>query len=97
MALTLVLSVGFDSQLLATRNLVLQSAGYTVVRAFSLKAAADCFQTLDFDLVLLCQSIPTKEKDRLVSWIRVSGSYSRGLHFRRTLPKGWLRLCDSWQ
>jgi DNA-binding response OmpR family regulator len=74
MALTLVLSVGFDSQLLATRNLVLQSAGYTVVRAFSLKAAADCFQTLDFDLVLLCQSIPTKEKDRLVSWIRVSGS-----------------------
>jgi CheY-like chemotaxis protein len=74
MALTLVLSVGFDSQLLATRNLVLQSAGYTVVRAFSLKAAADCFRTLDFDLVLLCQSIPTKEKNRLVSWIRVSGS-----------------------
>ena len=35
MALTLVLSVGLDPELLDTRNLVLQSAGYTVVAAFS--------------------------------------------------------------
>lgn len=74
MALTLVLSVGLDPELLNTRNLVLQSAGYSVVRAFSLKAAVDCFRTFDFDLVLLCQSIPTKEKDSLTSWIRASGS-----------------------
>ena len=74
MALTLVLSVGFDPELLSTRNLVLQSAGYTVIRALSLKAAVDCLQTLDFDLVLLCQSIPTRQKDRLTSWIRASGS-----------------------
>jgi CheY-like chemotaxis protein len=74
MALTLVLSVGLDPEILGTRNIVLQSAGYTVVRAFSLKAAVDCFQALDFDLILLCQSIPTKEKDRLTSWIRASGS-----------------------
>jgi DNA-binding response OmpR family regulator len=74
MALTLVLSVGLDSKLLDTRKLVLQSAGYTVVRAFSLKAAVDCFQTFDFDIVLLCQSISTKEKGRLTSWIRASGS-----------------------
>jgi len=74
MALTLVLSVGLDSELLRTRNLVLQSAGYTVVRAFSIKAAMDCYRTLDFALVLLCQSIPTKEKVRLTSWIRASGS-----------------------
>jgi CheY-like chemotaxis protein len=74
MALTLVLSVGLDPEILGTRNIVLQSAGYTVVRAFSLKAAVDCFQALDFDLVLLCQSIPAKEKERLTSWIRASGS-----------------------
>lgn len=74
MALTLVLSIGLDAELLSTRNLVLRSAGYTVVAALSLKEAIDRFQEGDFDLVLLCHSIPTKEKDRLTSWIRASGS-----------------------
>lgn len=74
MALTLVLSVGLDPEILGTRNIVLRSAGYTVIQAVSLKAAVDCFQALDFDVVLLCQSIPTQEKDRLTSWIRASGS-----------------------
>ena len=74
MELTLVLSVGLDAVLVNTRNLVLQSAGYTVVRAYSLIAALDCFKTFDFDLVLLCQSLPASEKDRLTSWIRATGS-----------------------
>jgi CheY-like chemotaxis protein len=69
-----VLSVGLDPDLLSTRNLVLQSAGYTVVPAYSAREAADRFREHDFDLVLLCQSIPTKEKDRLTLWIRASGS-----------------------
>lgn len=74
MALTLVLSVGLDPELLGTRNLVLQSAGYTVVAAFSAHEAVDRLRAGDFDLVLLCQSIPTSEKDRLALWIRASGS-----------------------
>lgn len=74
MALTLILSISLDVELLSTRNLVLQSAGYLVVAAYSLKEAVDRFQDGDFDLVLLCQSIPTKEKDRLTCWIRASGS-----------------------
>jgi len=74
MALTLVLSVGLDPEVLGIRNIVLQSAGYTALRATSLKAAVDCFQALDFDLILLCQSIPAQEKSRLTSWIRASGS-----------------------
>lgn len=74
MPLTLVLSVSLDAALLSTRNLVLQSAGYTVVAAFSIKEAVDCFLGGDFDLVLLCQSIPTKDKDRLTCCIRASGS-----------------------
>lgn len=74
MALTLVLSIGLDSELLSTRNLVLQSAGYTVVAAISLKEAVDRFRDGDFDTVLLCHSVPAKEKDRLTSWIRASGS-----------------------
>ena len=70
MALTLVLSVGLDPELLITRNLVLQSAGYTVVAAFSPREAVDRLREGDFDLVLLCQSIPTEEKDHLALWIR---------------------------
>lgn len=74
MALTLVLSVGLDPELLITRNLVLQSAGYTVVAAFSPREAVDRLREGDFDLVLLCQSIPTKDKDHLVLWLRAFGS-----------------------
>lgn len=74
MALTLVLSVGLDPELLGTRNLVLQTAGYTTVRAYSLKAAVECFQTLDFDVIVLCQTIPAKDRGRLTAWIRASGS-----------------------
>lgn len=74
MALTLVLSIGLDAELLSIRNSVLKSAGYFVVPAYSLKEAVDHFAGGDFDLVLLCQSVPIKDKDRLTSWIRASGS-----------------------
>ncbi len=74
MALTVVLSVGRDPDLMVTRNLVLQSAGYLVIPGYSIKEAVDRFQAGDFDLVLLCQSIPTKDKNHLISWIRASGS-----------------------
>ena len=74
MELTLILSFGLDPELLRARNLLLQSEGYTVVSASSLKEAVDRFLAGDFDLVLLCQSIPPKERDRLTSLIRASGS-----------------------
>ncbi len=74
MALTLVLSIGLDAELLSTRNFVLQSAGYIVVSAYSMKEAVDRFRGGDFDLVLLCHSIPTKERNDLICWIRAFGS-----------------------
>lgn len=70
----LVLSIGVDVPLLNARNFVLQSAGYSVVPARSLKEAVDHFRSGDFDLVLLCHSIPAKEKEHLTCWIRASGS-----------------------
>jgi DNA-binding response OmpR family regulator len=70
MALTVVLSVGLDPGLLRARNLVLQSAGYIVVSAHSVTEAVDQFQTSDFDLVLLCQTIPTRDRDGLTWWMR---------------------------
>ncbi len=72
MAQTVVLSIGLDPDLLRTRNLVLHSAGYTVVSAYSVKEAVDRFQAGDFDLVLLCQTLPAKERDGLTWWMRAS-------------------------
>jgi len=74
MQLTLVLSVGLEALLLNARNLVLQSAGYIVVSATSIKEAFTLFGNGDFDLVVLCHSIPVKDRDRLIGLIRTSGS-----------------------
>ncbi len=74
MSLTLVLAIGLDSLSLGIRNSLLQSAGYIVVSAFSLKEAANQFLNGDFDLVLLDNSLPTKDRDRITSLIRISGS-----------------------
>lgn len=74
MALTLVLSVGLDAELLGVRNFVLQSQGYYVVPAYSVKEAVERFLSGDFDLVLLCHSIPGEERERLARLIRASGA-----------------------
>lgn len=71
---TLVLSVGSDPVVSGTRDLVLRSAGYIVVSAISIKEAAYLFQYGDFDLVILCHTLPQKDRQRLTSLIRASGS-----------------------
>lgn len=58
LAVTLILSIGSDPNLLASRSLVLKSAGHQVVTAYSIKEAASRIQEGDFDLVLFCRSIP---------------------------------------
>jgi len=71
---TVILSVGLDPELLGTRNLVLETAGYTVVSAYSVREAVERFQQGDFNLILVCQSIPASEKVRFSQWIRTTGS-----------------------
>jgi CheY-like chemotaxis protein len=70
----IVLAIGLDPSLMTIRDLVLQSAGYAVVEASSLEEAVDHFQSGDFDLVLLCYSVPAGDRERLASLIRASGS-----------------------
>jgi len=67
-----VLAVGFDSSLMRTRSLLLQSAGYIVESASSLKDAVARLHAGDFDLVLLCHSIPMKDRDHLTCLIRAT-------------------------
>ncbi len=70
MASTIVLAVGLDPVLLVTRSQVLQTAGYTVISVCSLTEAITRFVQGDFDLVLLCHSIPAQDRERLASLIR---------------------------
>lgn len=74
MSQTLVLSVGFDAELLSARDLVLKSAGHIVVSETSIKEAVHRFQEVDFNLVILCHSLPTKDQERLTCLFRASGS-----------------------
>jgi len=62
--------VGRDRVLVETRSQVLRTAGYIVVPAFTPRQAVDEFVRGDFDLVLLCHSIPGDARERLVSVIR---------------------------
>ncbi|HEY3989919.1 MAG TPA: hypothetical protein VGM02_11515 [Acidobacteriaceae bacterium] len=75
MPLTLVLSLALDPALLLTRNLVLQSAGYVVVPAASIREAVERFHGGDFDLIVLGHSVPARDRQRLACLIRASGSH----------------------
>jgi CheY-like chemotaxis protein len=85
MQIAVILTVGFDLSLMRTRSLVLQSAGYIVESASSLKEAVDLFLAGDFDLVLLCNSIPTKDRDHLTCLIRATGSLTPVVSIARNL------------
>jgi DNA-binding response OmpR family regulator len=70
----LILSIGLDANVLATRALILRSAGYTVVSAMSLREAVSLLHGSDFDIIVLCHTLPAKDCERLISMVRSSGS-----------------------
>jgi CheY-like chemotaxis protein len=65
-----ILAVGQDPVLLKTRSQVLRAEGFTVVPILSLNKAIDYVLEGDFDLILLCHSIPVHIRERLVQRIR---------------------------
>jgi CheY-like chemotaxis protein len=74
MSLRAILSVGEDRILLETRHIFLRAAGYIVVSTRSLKEAIEYSLGGDFDVVILCHSIASKNRDCLTCWIRASGA-----------------------
>ncbi|HEY1805853.1 MAG TPA: response regulator [Terracidiphilus sp.] len=74
MAETLILSVDLDPMILNTREAVLRSEGYIVVSAASIKEAFHQFHEGDFDLMILGETIPARDRERLTCLIRASGS-----------------------
>jgi CheY-like chemotaxis protein len=70
----IILSVGENLTLLETRNMVLRAAGYRVESARSVKQAIDHCLAREFDVVIMCHSVSSKDRDCLTCWIRASGS-----------------------
>jgi CheY-like chemotaxis protein len=73
----LVLSAGRDPLLLRTRKEVLESLGCTVVSAASRTDLVNEFFSRDFDMIVLCHSIPPDERRRLLDLVK---------HYRPTTP-----------
>jgi len=70
---TVILSAGRDPRILKNRNEALTAAGYSVVTAASSPETINRLFNGDFDVVLLCSSIPDDERKRLT---RIVTSYS---------------------
>ena len=67
---TRILSVGHDQHLLSLRSMVLETAGFAVIEAYSVSDALRLAQSDAVDLVLLCHTVPKSEQQRLLVAIR---------------------------
>jgi CheY-like chemotaxis protein len=66
-----ILSVSYDDALLKTRAMLLQSAGFDVTSAYGFtEALAYCGK--EYDLIIICHSIPLGDKASLGEQIRKS-------------------------
>jgi hypothetical protein len=74
MPIAVILSVGVDIPFSRSQSQVWQSAGYCVTPAESIRDAIDHIRYGDFDLVVMGDSIPLGERERLTCLMRALGS-----------------------
>ena len=68
-----ILSVSYDTALLSTRELILQSKGYEVTSVCSLtEGLKECKSGIRFDLFIIGHSIPNDEKETLIRAFRAN-------------------------
>jgi CheY-like chemotaxis protein len=65
-----ILSVSYDLSLLATRQMLLEQQGYTVISALGFKAAIVQCRNAEIDLFILGHSIPYTDKNELIRTFR---------------------------
>lgn len=65
-----ILSISYNSSLLHTRQLVLESKGYKVTSALGFTAALKQCKTGDYDLAIIGHSIPAGDKEQIVKELR---------------------------
>lgn len=67
-----VLSAGTDSILLCTRNQVMRSVGCTVTGASTCAELVEGIHKGNYDLFVLCHSLPIKERDDCLRLIKAN-------------------------
>lgn len=70
MSLFHLLSIGADPSVLATRSDVLKRAGYLVSTASSETSARTILEQSDFDMVLICHSLPAVDRQKVIGVAR---------------------------
>jgi DNA-binding NtrC family response regulator len=65
-----ILSISYDEPLLATRQMILQNAGYGVVSALGFTEAIDKSKGQKFDLAIMGHSIPMTDKTVMAKTIK---------------------------
>ena len=65
-----ILSVSYDESLLLTREMLLRDPGYEVTPARGLTEALESCKEDKFDLILVCHSIPRKDKQAFMRKVR---------------------------
>lgn len=71
MSRTTILCAGRDRPLLFTRTRVLEEAGYIVTATMTPAETTEAFFSGDFDIVVLCHSIPLQERERIATMVRM--------------------------
>lgn len=95
MATNSILAVGHDPLIASTRSSVLRGAGYAVESATSAEQAIDRFRSQDFDLVILCHTIPLEERRCLARLIRASRSFVPVLYVQPLVEPSTDGLADA--
>ena len=72
--MTRVLTVSHDETLLRTRQLVLESAGYKVLNAKTVREALDENSKHPADVLLICHTVPKDDKSHLIAAFRGQNS-----------------------
>ncbi len=83
-----ILSVSYDTVLLTRRERLLESQGYIVTSAFGVRDAVQCCRgDTPFDLCILGDSIPHREKEALIAHFRTGRPAARVLALQRSGEK----------
>jgi DNA-binding response OmpR family regulator len=79
----LLLSVGNDPELMKVRSLVLLQAGYALREARNGQEAVKIFADGDFDLVIICHTVPEEARIRLIKTVRLESPSAKIIVIRK--------------
>ena len=94
--MALVLCAGVDRLLIKTRQLLLESAGHTVIPATDESTMISACQKQAFDVAVIGQLIPPKLKRRMLSLIRQHNPSARVLELYLASAGRALQDADAW-